>query len=160
MTLANYLMKGAAYGGATGAAMGVVDDDIGIFGGAATGVGFGLLAGAAGPAYRNFLNKSLNTAKNQMIASGNADPNMLKLLNDGINTASMPSAIHRGALIGGAAGMGVGMTSDDTSVIGGKFMGAAIGAGLGFARNKGMLSLNLLSKKTGTGNNPLNAIVP
>ena len=31
MTLAKYLMKGAAYGGATGAAMGVVDDDIGIF---------------------------------------------------------------------------------------------------------------------------------
>lgn len=160
MTMANYLMKGAAYGGATGAAMGVVDDDIGIFGGAAAGVGFGLLAGAAGPAYRKFLNKSLNTAKTQMIASGNADPNMLKLLDDGINTASMPSALHRGALIGGAAGLGVGMTSDDTSVVGGKFMGAAIGAGLGFARNKGILGLNLLSKKTGTGNNPLNAIVP
>ena len=160
MTLAKYLMKGAAYGGATGAAMGVVDDDIGIFGGAATGVGFGLLAGAAGPAYRHFLNESLNAAKNQMIASGNSDPRMLKLLEDGINKASMSSAIHRGALIGGAAGMGVGMTSDDTSVIGGKFMGAAIGAGLGFARNKGMLSLNLLSKKTGTGNNPLNPILP
>lgn len=152
----NYLGKGAAYGAATGGVMGLMDNDIGVAGGVGVGALFGTLAGAGGPAFRKLTNWGIQ----ELQKSG-------KPIHKGIlemaDQASMGSALHRGAAIGSIAGLGVGMVSDDTGVIGGKLGGAVVGAGLGFGRNKGFLSLakvGMGSKKTSTKTSAVNAVGP